>query len=123
MKLDKLIQSRKTISAHAHEAISVPLAYKMMKFLKASDNEDAFYMSKLKEIVGKYIDTESEQNSQGNEVRIRKDKVKDCNDEISELAATEVEAPAIKFTLQELSELKLSVAEMYSLDEIIIEEG
>lgn len=41
MKLDKLIQLRKTISAHAHEAISAPLAYKMMKFLKASDNEDA----------------------------------------------------------------------------------
>ena len=123
MKLNKLIQSRKTISAHAHEAISVPLAYKMMKFLKASDNEDAFYMSKLKEIIEKYKDTESNDKPQDGEVRIRKDKVEECNKEISDLVATDVEAPSIKFSLQELSELKLSVAEMYSLDEIIIEEG
>ena len=123
MKLDKLLQSRKTLSAHAQEAVFAPLAYKMMKFLKASDNEDAFYVSKLKEIVTKYMDTESEQNPREGGIRIRKDKIKECNDEVAALTSTEVEAPSIKFTLQELSELKLSVAEMYTLDEFIIEEG
>lgn len=123
MKLDKLIQSRKTISSHMHESISVPLAYKMMKFLKASDNEGAFYMSQLNEIINKYRDTEPAGKQQDNEVRIRKDKVKECSEEISDLVETEVEAPPIKFSLRELSELKLSVAEMYSLDEILTEEG
>lgn len=122
MKLDKLIQLRKTISAHAHEAISAPLAYKMMKFLKASGNEDDFYTSRLKEIVEKYRDTENPAQ-QGDAVRIRKDKITECSDEIKALTETEVEAPSIKFALPELSELKLSVAEMYSLDEVIIEEG
>ena len=123
MKLDKLLQSRKTLSAHAQESVSAPLAYKMMKFLKASDNEEAFYVARLKEIIAKYRDPEFEQNPQDGGIHIRKDKVNECNEEVEALTSTEVEAPSIKFTLQELSELKLSVAEMYTLDEFIIEEG
>ena len=41
MQLKKLILARKTISTHSREAIDAPLAYKMMKFLKASDTGGA----------------------------------------------------------------------------------
>lgn len=122
MKLEKLLQARKTISAHSQEAISVPLAYKMMKFLKASDNEDVFYISKLKEIIEKYKDTHSDTQASDGDIRIQKEKVQECNKELAELSATEVEAPSIRFKLSELNELKLSVAEIYSFDDFIDEE-
>ena len=123
MKLGSLLRARKTISAHANEAISVPLAYKMMKFMKASDNEDVFYITKVKDIISKFEDKKANDEGNSGEVHIQKDKIQECQREIKAVEDTDVEAPAIRFTLAELNELKLSVTEVYSLDEIINEEG
>ena len=54
MKLNKLLQARKVLSEHANEPIPTMLAYKILKFMKASDTEGAFYDQQLKEIIGKY---------------------------------------------------------------------
>lgn len=39
------------------------------------------------------------------------------------LEETDIECPNIHFHIEELSGLKLSMSEMYAIDEIIIEEG
>lgn len=122
MKLGKLLKARKVISAHSNEAISVPLAYKMMKFMKASDSEDAFYVAKIREIIAKYKDSE-QNNSNDGKIRIQKGKETICQAELNEVENTETEAPNIKFSLSELAELKLTVQEVFSLDEFIIEEA
>lgn len=51
MKLNKLIQVRRVLAEHANEPIPTMLAYKILKFMKASDTEGAFYDKKLKEII------------------------------------------------------------------------
>ena len=122
MKLGNLIQARKTIAAHSQEAISVPLAYKLMKFMKASDDEDSFYVGKIREIVASYKDATDVGGATQDEFRIPKSKVQEFEKAVNELKDSEVEAPSIKFALAELSELKLSVTEMFSLDNFIIEE-
>lgn len=54
MKLDKLLQVRKVLGDHANEPVPTMLAYKILKFMKGSDTESAFYDQKLKEIIEKY---------------------------------------------------------------------
>lgn len=122
MKLGKLIKVREMIATHSNEAISVTLAYKMMKFMKASDSEDAFYITKIREIIEKYKDPE-QNNSNDGKVRIQKGKETICQTELNDVENTEVEAPNIQFSLSELEELKLTVQEVFSLDEFIIEEA
>ena len=51
MKLYKLLRARKILGDHMHEQLPAPLAYKIMKFIKASENEGAFYNEKFNEIV------------------------------------------------------------------------
>ena len=51
MKLNKLLQVRKVLSDHANEPIPTMLAYKILKFMKASDTEGAFYEQKLNGII------------------------------------------------------------------------
>lgn len=122
MKLGNLLRVRRTISAHSRESISAPLAYKFMKFMKASDSEDAFYVSQVKEIIAKYEDKSVSHQAEGS-IKIQADKVQICQDEINQLEQMEVEAPIVYFSLAELRELKLTVMEVFSLDEIIKEEG
>lgn len=122
MQLGKLMGARRTVHSHSNEAISAPLAYKLMKFMKASDEEGAFYAQKCKEIIAKYEDKETDAKENDGNIRIKKDKIQDFKSEMSQLENTEVETPAVRFSLFELNELKLSVTEVFSLDELIIEE-
>ena len=46
----------------------------------------------------------------------------ECNKAFAELDAVEVEAPSTLFTLDELSEIKLSVEDMVALSPFITEE-
>ena len=54
MKLNKLIGIRNILVAHANDRVYAKVAYKMMKFIKASEDEDAFYNTKLKELIETY---------------------------------------------------------------------
>ena len=47
MKLKKIMEARKTIMQLADKQISVSLAYKFMKFIKSSDDEDDFYNNNI----------------------------------------------------------------------------
>lgn len=125
MKLNKLIQVRRVLAEHANEPIPTMLAYKILKFMKASDTEGAFYDKKLKEIIDEYgkRDENGTVIYADGRVSISPDHIEDCQNAIDELGATDVDSPHINFTIQELTPINFSVSELYSLDELIIEEG
>ncbi len=54
MKLNKLLQARNAFKAHAQEQLPTMLAYKIMKFMKASDAEGEFYDQQIREVINKY---------------------------------------------------------------------
>lgn len=110
MKIYDLILARNVILKKANEPIATKLAYKFMKFLKASGDEDAFYSKKAEEIKAKY--------TKDGETQMTEEFVK----EVAELNATEVDKPEISFDLEELECLSFSVSEIYSLSEFIKEE-
>lgn len=124
MKLNKLLQIRKVLSEHANEPIPTLLAYKILKFMKATDTEGAFYDQKLKEIIEKYGAKDEQGNAvySDGKVSIANESIVECQQAMDELSNTEVEIPNITFSIQELTPIIFTVAELFSLDEIIAEE-
>lgn len=115
MKLKEILQARRVLSEHVDDKICAPLAYKIMKILKSSDDDEMFYMDKLQQIVDKY----GEHCEDGN-ILIPQSNAQKCKIAIAELEEIEVESPTIKFSLEELSGLTLSAKDMYILDSFII---
>lgn len=123
MKLKDLIIARKVIYDRRENKIPSRLAYKFMKIMKASDNEDAFYNEKLRALIEEYSikDEKGKTKIVNGEFRIKANCISDYNVAVEELGDTEVEVPNIKFTLSELEGLSFTVEEIFYLDAFIEE--
>ena len=122
MDLNKLLQIRNVLLTHVNDKIKASLAYKFMKYLKATDAEEEFYLKRMQEITAEYGEKDADgkvaSNADG-KVTIQRDKVEDCKKLLEELGTTNVETPDTKFAIDDLSELKLTIKEMYILDDLI----
>ncbi len=122
MELTKLLQIRNVLLEHINDKVSASLAYRIMKYLKSTDQEEDFYLKRTQEIANEFGEKDADgkpvRNTDGG-ITIQHDKIEECKKLISELNKTNVDVPATKFALAELSELKLSVKEMYILDDLI----
>ena len=123
MNILTLINARVVFNQFGQTKISSKLAYKIMKFCKSIAIEEEFYNTKKSELVDIYAvkDKEGKIVVTNGTVSIIPEKLSEANAALRELNNIEVEAPNIKFTLAELEELKLSVADMYALDAFIEE--
>lgn len=54
MKLNKLLQARNALAKRSNEQLPAGLAYKILKFMKASDTEEEFYRRGINTIIEKY---------------------------------------------------------------------
>ena len=122
MELTKLLQIRNVLLEHINDKVSASLAYRIMKYLKSTDQEEDFYLKRTQEIADEFGEKDADgkpvRNADGG-ITIQHDKIEECKKLISELGKTNVDVPATKFALAELSELKLTVKEMYILDDLI----
>ena len=124
MNILTLINTAKIFNQVAQTKISPKLAYKIMKLCKNVAVEEEFYNNKRNEIIDEYaVKDENGQISVSDDgmVSIQPDKIEEASVALQELNSVEVDVPNIKFTLAELEELKLSVADMFMLDEFIEE--
>lgn len=124
MKLSKLLQIRKILGIHSQEKVPTILAYKIMKFIKASEQEGAFYNEKFRKIIEKYSEKDEKGNPvlDGNNIKLNQETAEECTKAVYELENTEVEVPNVSFTINELEPLAFSVSEMFILDDLIKEE-
>ncbi len=127
MKLHNLIEARNTLANHANERVSVKLAYWIMKFLKKSEQEETFYYDKYRELLNEYAKRDENgeimrKPDDPNQILLIPERVDEYRNKFTELENTEVDVPNMHFALDDLSELKLSAQEVYSLDELIVEE-
>ena len=123
MKLKNLLNARKIIIQYKDEKLSPTLAYKFVKFMKASDSEEAFYNDKLKQLIEEYAlkDEKGQIATQDGNIRLMPAKIQDFNNAANELQETEVEAPNVQFKISELEQIKLSVTDLYTLDDFVTE--
>ena len=124
MKLINLINARRIITKYKDEKVSTVLAYRLLKFMKASDTEETLFNEKFREIINQYGQRNNDGElifSDGN-VSLIPDKINECKTQLKELENIEVDAPTVRFSIAELGELKMSIADLFVLDEIIEEE-
>ena len=123
MKVKQLIEAKKVILPLIQEKLSPKLSYKLMKFVKKIEVEEDFYNKQIGELIDKYGERDSDNNLiyTDNGVKIQNDKISNCNAELQEVDNVEVDAPDLSFTLDELSEIKLSVRDMFFLQDFIKE--
>ena len=125
MKLYELLEARTVINKNIDqtESISAPLAYKIMKLIKSTQNDCDFYQEKFNAILTEY--GEKDDNGQliqeNNGIKIQDGKMEECTSKVNELNNTEIELPKIKFTLEELKPYNFSVIDMAKIDEFIQE--
>lgn len=123
MIIKQLIGAKRVIMSLIQEKLSPKLSYKLMKFVDKIEVEEKFYNKKCGELIEKYGERDEKNKLIYLEtgVKIKKDKSLEFQAELDELDKVEVEKPDIVFTLDELGELKLSVADMYFLQDFIVE--
>lgn len=123
MNILTIIGATNIFNQVAQTKISSKLAYKIMKFCKSVATEEEFYNNKRSEIINEYaLRDESGQIvvSDDGMIKIIPDMIPEADRAMRELNEIDVDV-AIKFTLAELEELKLSVADMFVLDAFIEE--
>lgn len=124
MKLITILKARAAINSHLHDRISYKTAYKLMKFMKASETQEAFYNEKIKELVNLYGKKDENGNFiyKKNSVVLQPEHINDWASAVGELSETDVDNLEIKFMLSDFEEMKISTEEMIALSEFI-EEG
>ena len=104
--------------------LPLPTAYKLNKINAFCNDEEIFYKEKLVEIINKYAEHEDngnvKTNEDGSSIIIQKDKIADCNKELSELEKIEVFcSDNIKLTLKELESLNVTPADFDAISPFI----
>lgn len=100
----------------------VKTSYKIMKIIKAIEEEEVFFASKMQEIINEYGEKDENGNyiqTGENSIKIKDGKIEECNAKINELNSIEIKIPDYKISLEELELIKLSPKELYLLDSII----
>lgn len=124
MKITKLIQAKRIILERAQIKLSPKLSYKLLKFCKTIEDEESFYCSKQKELFELFCRKKEDGSFDTTDgaINIIEGKEEEFKKEFNELQNVEAENFQFFFSLEELSEIKLSVAEMVILEDLIKEE-
>ena len=124
MKLYQLIQIKNTFAPHYEEKISASLSYKIFKLCNSIEQEEKFFNQKRQSIIeefGKRDDNGQFITNDQGFIKMIDGKEADAQKALDELVAVDVDINVPTFTLDELSEIKLSVKDMVILTDIITE--
>ena len=124
MRIYNLIQIKDVFSPHYSEKLSVALSYKIYKLCNVIEQEEKFFNQKRQEIINdfaqRYENGQIVVNDKGF-VQFEADKVEEAHKMLNDLSAVDVDVPNVKFKIDELSEIKLSVMDMAVLEPLIDE--
>ncbi len=123
--LGKIIIAHRALEEHAGAKVGVKLAYKLFRFRKEAVQHEEFYATKLGVIIEEYsLKDEAGKtkfDEKGNAL-IDTARLDECKQAIAEVENLEVDKPSLDFTLDELSELKMSMNDIARLEDFIREE-
>lgn len=124
MKLSQVEPLKNTLSILSQKNLPLRLAYKISKFTDQLEKDSLFFTEKFKEIIFKYA--ERDENNEiildGENVRVKSDKISEAEKELEELNNIETSGEDIFFTLEELENLEIKPSELQGLLPFIKEE-
>lgn len=121
MKLITVLNARKALPLDLNE-IDVQLKYKIMKFIKSTNSEEEFYNSEIANIISECAERDEDGNIKQNnngDILIKVDMKEDFCKHTNALNNTEIATKEFSLSMDEVSQLKLSVRQMLDLDDFI----
>lgn len=114
---EAIVNANAVFCALAKEKMPVPLAYKIMKWCKAVEADVEFYGERFRLILEECSDGCDEEGN----FRVSLEHQQELTTKLEELRKTEMSCPRITFSIEELSAISITPAEMASLDPFIKE--
>jgi len=115
IKVNKLLKMKPVIEKIIKLDIPVMAAWDLMKIVKDLDTELEIYSKARKKLFNKYGEVDEKTKNQ----KIKEDKVEDFKKDIEELLNKEIEIKTKKIKISSLGNLKLSTADLLTIDILI----
>lgn len=116
MQLSKVVEFHRNYSALKEKVMPVLVAYKLNQIEIVCEKNNSFFEEKTREIIEKYGEKDSAGNFVFTEdkqsIKVKPDYILDCEKEMRELSEIDVDIPDIKININDLSDVKMTVAEM-----------
>jgi hypothetical protein len=124
MKMYEVIELQNLYSSIANIKLPLKTTYKFTRLMRRAEEELAFYQDKFREIVEEYGVKENGQyklTPDGQSIAIIPGKEVECNTKLAELRNLDVLIDGIKFTIEELEGIDVSISELSCLMSLIEE--
>jgi hypothetical protein len=126
MKLFKILELYQFCCSLKEEKLPFKVAYKLTKLSKICEHSVSFYQTEFNKIVSEYAERDENNNfistDNGQTIKIKAGLEEECEKKISELSQVDVDDFVdIKFTLDELENLSLTISDLSCLFPFIIE--
>lgn len=122
MRMYEVLDLQSLYNTIGNTKLPLKTTYKFTRLMKRAEEEIGFYQTKFREIVEEYGVKENGEykfSEDGKSIIITPGKEAECNQRILELRNLEVEIDNIKFTVEELEGLDVSIAELSCLMSLI----
>ena len=124
MKLYELLELQNLYGSISHIKLPIKTSYKFARLARQGEKELGFYQDSMQVILEEYGEkTNGKFNltADGQSIAIIPGKEAECNQKLNELRNLEVPIEGIKFTIEELSGIDISIAELSCLMSLIEE--
>ena len=119
MQLSKVVEFHNLYSTLKEKEMPVLVAYKLNQIEDVCEKNNKFFEEKTRDIINKYAEKDSDGKPLFTEdqksVRIQQDFIDTCVKELQELSEIDVDVPDIKIDINDLNDIKITVAEMGAL--------
>jgi hypothetical protein len=122
MKMYEVLELQSLYNSIIHIKLPLKTTYKFTRLMKRTEEEISFYQTKFQEIVEEYGVKEDGQyklTPDGQSIVIVPGKEVECNAKIAELRNLDVSIEGIKFSIEELEKIDVSISELSCLMSLI----
>ena len=122
MKMFEILELQNLYNSIVNIKLPLKTTYKFTRLMKRAEEEISFYQEKFREIVEEYGVKENGEyklTSDGQSIAIIPGKEIECNQKLAELRNLDVQIDNIKFTIEELEGIDVSISELSCLMSLI----
>jgi hypothetical protein len=122
MKMYEVLELQNLYNSIANIKLPLKTTYKFTRLMKRAEEEIAFYQEKFREIVEEYGIKENGEykfTPDGQSIVITPGKEIECNNKLAELRNLDVLINGIKFSIEELEGIDISISELSCLMSLI----
>lgn len=122
MKMYEVLELQTLYNSIANIKLPLKTTYKFTRLMKRAEEEISFYQEKFREIVEEYGVKENGEykiTPDGQSIAIIPGKEVECNTKLAELRNLDVLIDGIKFSIEELEKLDVSISELSCLMSLI----